>query len=152
MPHCSLLKAIHQNYLQVYCHFFFSEGCACDVYYRPNLPSLWLSFQWFFPSCSLLKATRPKWFPGSGASRSRCTIIILLFHGLCFICAGHPLPPGIFLVLISIRGWVDYRAIVRLEGLHQLTNPRTLSGIEPTIFWLVAQCLNQLCYCVSPPK
>jgi hypothetical protein len=37
-------------------------------------------------------------------------------------------------------------AIVRLEGLDQLKNPMTSSGMEPAIFWLVAQCLNQLRY------
>jgi hypothetical protein len=30
--------------------------------------------------------------------------------------AGRPLPPGRFLVLISVRGRVDRRAVVRLEG------------------------------------
>jgi hypothetical protein len=57
--------------------------------------------------------------------------------------------PGRFLALVFVKGLVDPRAIVRLEGLGQLKNPVT-SGLELATFWLVTQCLNQLRYRVSP--
>jgi hypothetical protein len=57
----------------------------------------------------------------------------------------HLPPPGRFLVLVSVGGWVDPRAIVWLGWLGNLKKETNSSGLEPGIFLL---CLNQLCYCV----
>jgi hypothetical protein len=71
---------------------------------------------------------------------------------LSALSTGHPLLPGRFLVLISVRGWVNLRATVWLERLGQLKNSMTSLGFEPTTFQLAAQCLTTNYTTVSPSK
>jgi hypothetical protein len=47
-------------------------------------------------------------------------------------------PAGRFLVLISVRGSVDPRAIVERLGQLNLKNLVTSSRLETATFWLVA--------------
>jgi hypothetical protein len=80
------LRLFVPNSLQAYRHFFFSEGCPCDVCDRPRFPFPWLgSHGDYSPTAPIAPFLKP--FALSG-SPIRCKLVQVyqhhFFRGLCF--------------------------------------------------------------------
>ena len=98
-----------------------------------------------------VKVSNP-WTGPEGSRRSRLpdfqTVGTCKVVRASALCAGRlytPPPQKVILVLISVKGWVDFRVIVRSQRLSQWKIPETPPGVR-----LVAQCLNQMRHQVPP--
>jgi hypothetical protein len=106
---------------------------------------------WIIPVWERLwnKVKLPHYRPGQ-ALRWRLRLPAFLDNRHMKLVWGSGLRTGrlyiqeILLVLISVRGWVDSRAIVRPEGLCQWKIQVAPLGIKPVTFRPVAQCLEKL--------
>jgi hypothetical protein len=77
---------------------------------------------------SLQQAVKAHRFVRRRGSHIFVTIGSQMVMRLSALRPGSPVPPGRFLVPISLRSWVDLRAIVRLEGLGELKKFNVLIG------------------------
>jgi hypothetical protein len=116
--------------------------CVCGTHHRPR-PAHYLCFR------QKVKESRNR--PGVAQRVPRGLGCQISWHsaregGEVSLTHRPPLPPGMFLVLIFTRGWVDPRTMVRSEGNMSLKNPVTPPGIDSGTARLVAQRLSHYAF------
>jgi hypothetical protein len=130
-----LFHYMHLLVLYYWCYIKNGTNClASIVFLSKNMCSLWIRFLNEAVSCSFILFTYKK----SKVIPVRCqgshsSLDNRLTHDSKVVSLTRrppfpPHPPGRFMVLISLRGWVDPRAIVRLEELGQLKKKIHLIG------------------------
>jgi hypothetical protein len=139
------MRPVYKTRLTVYAAHEKAHSCPQQTLLRDNMPKIRNSRQ-LFVEVSSKRCNRP-WRP-TGLSEVEAPHFLhkRLTDGGEVVSLTCRLPFTLrkILVLISVRGLVEPRAIVRLEGLGKLKNPMKSIGIESATFRLIAQCLNQL--------
>jgi hypothetical protein len=68
-----------------------------------------------------------------------------------YVLAGHHLPPGRFPVLISVKRLSRPQGHSVAGRIRSIEKSNDLIRVEPTTFWLIMYCLNEL-RCRVPPS
>jgi hypothetical protein len=143
-------------------YFWMRSACCWHTAMTVTVPlneitGMWRHYLW----CEVLQTQvlcnpctdlqRPLEFPGGWGSQISWHSAHEIDH-VVSPSTSHLYPKEIFLVLISVTGWVHSKAKMWLEGLCQWKLLMVPTGIKPMTFQLVSQCLNWPCHPQPPPK